>query len=242
MKIIGILLAVIIVGIVAYKMAYPSVTIRYRLTLNAEVDGVPKMGSGVIEVSYGKNPQILGASAELKINVRGEAVALDLGSRGTLFALLKGGEDSRSSAEWIVLRAFDLPGGAFPSPVEKGVKEVSQLSGKVDFPMKSLPILVRFGDTNNPLTVERVDPFNLEASFGAGVKLTGASIEIVSAGIWPFSWYGITGERITSEASTKLKWLTEYFDLQLDGQRFESASSQRRFQNSLNAGAFKAGW
>jgi hypothetical protein len=218
------------------------VTIRYRLTLNAEVDGVPKMGSGVIEVSYGKNPQILGASAELKINVHGEAVALDLGSRGTLFALLKAGEDSRSSAEWIVLRAFDLPGGSFPRPVEKGVNEVRQLSGKVDLPMKSLPLLVRFRDINDPMTIDKVNPLDLQASFGAGVKLTGVSVEIVSAGVWPFSWYGITGERITSEASTKLKWLTDYLDRQFDGRRFESASSQNRFQNSLNAGALKAGW
>ncbi len=198
-------LVIVIVGIVAlYRTAYPSVTVRYRLTLNAEVDGVPKVGSGVIEVSYSKIPQILGASAEFTINVQGEAVAVDLGSHGTLFALLKAGEDSRSSAEWIVLRAFNMPGGAFPSPVEKGVKQVGQLSGKVDLPLKSLPLLVRFRDINDPMTVEKVDPFNLQTTFRSGVELKGASVEIVSAGIWPLSWWGITGERLTRDVDARL--------------------------------------
>jgi hypothetical protein len=42
-------------------------------------------------------------------------------------------------------------------------------------------MFVRFRDINDPNTVERVDPNNLAASFGPGVRLTRATIEITDA-------------------------------------------------------------
>jgi hypothetical protein len=131
MKRLGIALTLIAAVVVLYQLAYPSVTVRYRLTLEALVDGEPKTGSGVIEVTYSKQSEFAGQH-ELVIDYRGEAVVLDLGSRGTLFALLKADTDSRSGPEWIVLRAFDFPGGSLPRPVEEGVKQVSRRSGKRD--------------------------------------------------------------------------------------------------------------
>src|SRR5947209_1047839 len=110
MKWLGILVAVLAVSIVAYWVAYPSLTLRYRLTLEAEVDGKPLTGASVVEVTYSKQPKI---RSDLIVTYRGEAVILDLGDRGTLFALLKAGTDSRSIPESIVLRAFNFEGAAF---------------------------------------------------------------------------------------------------------------------------------
>src|SRR5258707_10946399 len=124
MKWLKIFAALIIAAVVIFQLAFPSATVRYRLTLEADVDGEPATGSSVIEVSYGKKPRLLPNESELYVDVRGEAVALDLGQRGMLFALLKGGEDSRSGPAYIVLRAFNFPGGALPSPVEKGIGDV----------------------------------------------------------------------------------------------------------------------
>jgi hypothetical protein len=241
MKWVKIFAALIIAAVVIFQLAFPSATVRYRLTLEADVDGKPATGSGVIEVSYGKKLRLLPNEAEFHIDVRGEAVALDLGQRGMLFALLKGGEDSRSGPDYIVLRAFNFPGGALPSPVEKGVSDVRKLSGRIELPLKNLPLLVRFRDINNPVTVEKVDPLNLESSFGPGVKLTRATLEIVPADIWPFSWFGIAGEPITRGIDQKLKWLDRYYDTKFDGRRFETVESPSRFANSLASGAFKAG-
>jgi hypothetical protein len=42
-------------------------------------------------------------------------------------------------------------------------------------------MLVRFRDLHDPASVERVDPSDLAASFGAGVKLERMSIEITDA-------------------------------------------------------------
>src|SRR4051794_40755694 len=101
---------VFIVGFAAYTYVF-STTVRYRLTLEADVDGERKSGSSVVEVIYSKNNDPI-SQAEFTIDVRGEAVILDLGPRGTLFALLMSDTDSRSGPEYIVFRAFNLPGGA----------------------------------------------------------------------------------------------------------------------------------
>jgi hypothetical protein len=212
-------------------------TVRYRLTLQAEVDGEPISGSGVIEVTYSKNNDPI-SQAAFSIGVRGDAVVLDLGSRGTLFALLKADADSRSGPDYIVLRAFDFPGGALPSPVVSGLQQVRHLSGKRQLALTSLPLLVCFRDPSDPSTVEKVEPLDLEKCFGAGAKLVRAEIEIVSAGIWPLNRIGISGEPITRDIERRLSWLPRYHDLHLDGHRYETVSSQTSFANSLTAGDF----
>ncbi|QWG24635.1 hypothetical protein KMZ93_06990 [Bradyrhizobium sediminis] len=234
MKRLGIFLAIAFAGVAVYVAAF-SATVRYRLTLEAEVDGRPKIGSGVIEVTYSKNNDPI-SQAEFSIDVRGEAVVLDLGSRGTLFALLKGDSDSRSGPEYIVLRAFDFPGGALPSPVVSGLRQVQRLSGKRELRLTSLPLLVRFRDLNDPMTVEKVDPLNLEKSFGPGVKLTRATLEIVPAGIWPLSWIGITGEPITKNIDDKLSWLKG-----IGGRYLHGGSSARGAPLELDSGDFRKG-
>jgi hypothetical protein len=205
MKRLGIAVTLIFVGVAVYVAMF-SATLRYRLTLEAEVDGQRRTGSGVIEVTYAQNNDPISRSA-FSIGVRGEAVVLDLSARGTLFALLKGDTDSRSGAEYIVLRAFNFSGGALPLPVGDGLSKVKRLSGKVELPLTSLPLLVHFRDLNDPKTVEKVDPLDIEKSFSAGTKLVRATIEIVSAGVWPFSRYGVTGEPITKGLDAKLIWL-----------------------------------
>jgi hypothetical protein len=224
-----------------YNVAYPSLTLRYRLTLEAEVVGQPKIGSGVIEVIYRKQPEFASGRDRVSSH-RGQAVVLDLGERGTLFALLTAGSDSRSIPASIVLRAFDFPGGAFPGPtVEAGFSQIRKLSGKRELPLTSLPLLVRFRDINDPMTVEKVDPTDIASSFGAGTKLVRASIEVVPGGIWPLNSFGITGVPITGHIGAKLNWLAKFYDRRLDGQRFETASSSLPLANSLSSGAFSAG-
>jgi hypothetical protein len=153
---------------------------------------------------------------------------------------LKPGADGRSGPEYIVLRAFNFPGGALPSPVASGLQQVRHLSGKRQLPLTSLPLLARFRDLSDPKTIEKVEPLDLEERFGAGVKLVRAEIEIVSPGLWPFNRIGISGEPITSGIERRLSWLPQYRDRRLDGQRYETTSSQAPFANSLAVGDFKS--
>jgi len=225
---------VIVVAVIGYQLFTPIATLRYRLTLEAEVDGKPAIGSGVIEITYAKAARIL-SPGEYGARFRGEAVILDLGARGVLFALLKEGQDSRSAPDYIVLRAFNFSGGALPSPAEDGIRQVSRLSGKVELPLTSLPLLVRFRDINDPLTVEKVDPINLAASFGPDVKLTRATVEIVSAGLWPLSFLRFNRPSITTGIESRLPWLL-LVKSNIDG-TFTTTTNQ--LPNILHSGDFE---
>lgn len=207
MKRVAIVLTVGLCGCIAWFLAFPSVTLRYRLTLEAQVDDRTVVGSGVIQVTYEKNAQFLGASAEITHWAKGEAVVLDLGSSGVLFALLKEGDHTRSGADYIVPLAFGLPYGAV------GVRDFARLrdlAGRVDLPFDRLPLMVRFRDINDPKTVQRVDPNNLASTFGAGVFLTRVTLELVPAGIWPFHWLWFTGEPISRGLDLRLPWLATW--------------------------------
>jgi hypothetical protein len=240
MKWLAIIVALAVAAVVGFVTMYPSVTKRYRLTIEAEVDGQPKTGSSVIEVTWRKQPRI-GESPSLTYGSRGEAVVVDLGTRGALFALLKAGDDIRSAPQTIILRAFDFPGGIFQGPPDEVLRDFDRLSGKRELPLTSLPMLVRFRDLNDPKTVEQVDPLNIARNFGAGTKLVRATLEIVSAGIWPFNRYGVSGEPVTTGIEKRLSWLPSYYNLKFDGQRYETASSALPLANSLSSGAFKIG-
>lgn len=233
MKWLAALLAVLGIAIIGFNIVYPSVAVRYRLTLNAEVDGKPVSGSSVVQVLYETGFQFATESAAT-IRVEGEAVVLDLAERGMLFALLKAGQDERSIPQTIVFRAFNFPGGALPLPASDGIRQLARLSGKVNLPLANLPLLVRFRDLNDPLTVERVDPQNLEAAFGPGVKLTGATLEIVAANSWPLRVFGFLSEPITRGIEAKLGWLR-----QLKGGYLHGGSTSRNAPFGLHGGNFK---
>jgi hypothetical protein len=228
MKWLGIV-GVLIVGMVVwYGVSYPSVTVRYRLTLEALVDGELKTASGVREVTYSKGLAV-GGQGGLSIAVRGEAIALDLGDRGTLFALVSAGLDGRSGPEWIVLRAFDFDG--MPSPVEEGIKQVLRFSGKRELPPDRLPKLVRFRDPSDLRSVEWVNPLNIGDRFGADAKLVRVTLEIVPTGIWPLNDYGITGEPLTSGIESKLAWWSRpWLESMGDGVFIDTKVDKRDFK------------
>jgi hypothetical protein len=201
--------------------AFPSATLRYRLTIAVATPEGLRSGSGVIQVRYAKNPQFLGASAEWLPTVWGDAAAVDLGQRGTLFAILKEGTDSRSSPEYILLRAFGFPHGAMPTPVEQGIARIAALKGEVNLLPDELPMLVRFRDLADPMTVERVDPRNVAASFGEGVGFAGAQIEI-------------TDDPVTRGIEKQLPWLPG-----LKGGYLHGGSTSRGAPLELHAGDFR---
>lgn len=218
MKPVAIVIAAAIAAIaISALVVPPGVTYRYRLTLEAEVDGHQKTGSGVIEVSYQHHTSIGAMGRDVSAGFRGEAVALDLGNRGTLFALLTAGSDSRSGPESIVLKTFGLPGGAFPGWDAESLKLLRSLSGKRELPLDSLPLLVRFRDMNDPLTVEAVNPFSIDERFGPGARLMRATLEIVPSGIRPFNRFGISGEPLTTGIQDKLGWLRRLNGGYIDG-------------------------
>ena len=219
-KLAIILAAVIVVPYLIFQFLYPSVTHRYRLTLVADDNGKTVTGSGVIEASYWKKSQFMGAHGEYGNSARGETVVVDFGRKDQLFALLKEGTDSRSAPQWIVYPAFGI---GRTSPPDQELRQLRAVTDKAELDFTLLPMLVRFHDINDPKTVERVDPNNLAASFGPGVKLVKATIEI-------------TRDPVTTGITNRLTWLRSLKGGYLDG-RFSGGGPE--LSNILHGGDLK---
>ena len=181
----------------AWQVAYPSYTIHYRLSLTATVDGKSVMGSGVITVEYTARPNIL-HNERVGARAHGQAVMLDLGKRGALFALLATSPNSHSAATMLIPNAWWQRHFVHPD----NMRLLKTLRGSKNLSFEMLPMLVRFRDINAPVSVELVDPNDLSASFGSGVKLDGALIEI-------------TDQPVTLGLNKKLTWLESGYEEKL---------------------------
>ncbi len=161
-------------------------TYGYRLTLYVETPEGEKLGSNVVQVTtrfYTGLQRALNSYSS--VSVRGEATVADLGSRGLLFVVFRG-DTKRGGNNW--LPYLEMVEFLFPRQKFQGksssdeyvayLDELIRRKPKGDLPLKELPMLVRFRDINDPTTVERVDPDSLAASFGPGVALKRATLEI----------------------------------------------------------------
>lgn len=182
-------------------------TYRYRLTLEVETPAGIKTGTGVYEVSVSSGKPNLISPGGTAGSVKGEAISIDLGPSGRLFALLtkgQGGEYQHSYVgslpNIVTTRAGLVVDGRRPDPPRYGnlasfTREVASLKGKIEVLFDELPMLVRFADATDPKSVELVLPANLEAAFGPGIYLRRAWIEMTSA-------------HVTSGLEKHLPWIT----------------------------------
>lgn len=208
-------LTIAVVGYGLWQLTFPAWTIRYRLTLVAEVDGRQIAGSGVVETHW-RSQELFEPLTHnsWSTSFRGEAVVVDLGKPGLLFALLRGDQSRKRSPmrpEELVTR---VSADARRVGATRGVLRAIAASGDpVPIPLDELPLLVRFRDIADPRSVEQVDPNNLAQKFGPGVRLQSASLAVVSNGWWPFDWFGwpkmLAGEPVTKKIHEILPWLDD---------------------------------
>lgn len=177
-----------------YHSAIPSATIHYKLTLVVEGNGKQYTGSSVVEVYREDTTKVFAGIGGYGGNFKGEAVAVDLGEKGVLFALLKQ-QDNVDYPLYIFMKSFPeyFPARADITVID-GMRKLDHDKPKSGLPFDKLPMLVRFRDINDPKTVELVEPDDLEKSFGKGVKLVSTTLEI-------------TDEGVTSEVDKWLPWL-----------------------------------
>jgi hypothetical protein len=178
-------------------------TFRYRLTLAVAVDGTMHTGASVIEDTFVDQVALAGLAGGVPwaTRLRGEAVAVDLGVRGMLFCVLAR-DPTRSpapNAVWLPIHAFNsyfVTGSPATDSADFSaqVKAVLRDKPKRRVDLNELPMLVRFRDINDPGSIERIDPTNLAARFGAGVELVTATIEI-------------TDDPVTTGLENVLRWL-----------------------------------
>jgi len=98
---------IIIAVYVGYEAFFNHGSWNYKLTLVVETPEGQVVGSAVRKVSAQRDPVILQwipASGYGHAGVKGEAVVVDLGQRGVLFALLTGSDGSKGDALRMVFK------------------------------------------------------------------------------------------------------------------------------------------
>lgn len=170
-----ILAIVLVIGSVAMcKMAYPTYTYRYRMTVNVEADGKLYSGSSVIEVRLVKQMQLTFEMPPVATEVSGEAVFVDLGGGRNVVALLASGAMAKNVdyPKYIVPKHFNL------SYEDRDLVKFPGLQGKWE--ESELPALISFANLNDPKTARAVGSTEFENVFGPEVHFNGVSIEMTS--------------------------------------------------------------
>jgi hypothetical protein len=118
-------------------------------------------------------------SSSTSVRVTGEALAVEVMQGRWLFALLKGGEGWQGDAGLNAGFAIAVPLGHFARSAE-GARDVVGFpkDTPLELPREAWPLLVTFDDVAKPETVQEVDPADLAAVFGEGVRLKAVTLEI----------------------------------------------------------------
>ena len=214
----------------------PTSTWRYRVTVEIETPEGVKAGSAVHQLSNSP-PWFYWPESVNPPSFKGEAVVIDLGERGKVFALLH-------FQSWMngLYQAF---------PIERGQSSKAgiEIYNKMLKPgLKGewttfQPWMVTFTDLDDPMSVKRVydqkqdfDSLKLkfvvedhfEEVFGEGVKLKGIHVEI-------------TDDPVTKDILKILPWLPEYRSKLFDGRRIHTIEAENILANTLGLGSFKIG-
>jgi hypothetical protein len=211
-----------------------SVTSRYKLTLSVETPEGVKNAFSVVETTLEPG----------EIGVHGEALYLDLGpGRRPLIALLTAKQTNKKNSTksrrttWsndngpmtdFVLRLYGDSGSAASTSRDKFFEDEqrkARLRGPRPISPDDLPDLVTFADVNVPKSVILVDPNNLEATFGAGVRWKSITLEITDA-------------RLTTGIESRLTWLSSYSNKVLSGKE-GGELSDGSLADSLDTSALK---
>ena len=139
-----------------------------KLTVVVETPSGEVSGTSVIEIgaSYGSQPL---SPNEVWYGITGEATVVEVAPGRYLFALLDRSEERyyRAMREQIPTRDRG-----------KWLKLIPNMNEVAVLEPKNYPMLVTFGNIDNPKSVRKVDPANLAATFGPGFRLSEITLEI----------------------------------------------------------------
>jgi hypothetical protein len=217
MKLLAIVAILLVGAVLAYLVIYPTTSYRFRITLNFDTPQGPRSGSSVMEVRTRRYPAwtTFGNNTG-QSSLTGEAVFVDLGPgddgrAGNVVALLALGPRGEDVDFYL------LPGKAFEplwkkklgTPEFRGTSwELPKLppGTKTALHGDLIPTLMTFADLKDPASARVVLPDDLPQSLGQGVALHDVTLEMVAAGTWPLTLFGIGGEPITRGIEQKLLW------------------------------------
>ena len=182
MKALLIAITLFLAAVVIYTIKYPTYVYRYRLTIDVEIDGVPRSASSVIEVRESRQPQLLPEMAVLSQSARGEAIVLDLSGGRKLVAILSSIGDSDDYPTDVIRITFNVNGMD-----NRALKHLSELQGKKSVPSKQWPTLLVMTDPRDSTTIQVLEPSELSKSL-PGARWIGATVEMTTD---PVTYTGI---------------------------------------------------
>lgn len=149
---IAVLLGFVGATYVACAEIFPSGTWRYKITVNVQTPEGLKSGSAVREVHVKKNlAKYLNPDARVaSYEVLGEAVAVDLGNRGLVYALI----DWDSYEEFF--HAFPANTGSLTEFIDYYNRLEAEIPAAL--PQGNYPKFVRFKSSDDPKSVEILTP------------------------------------------------------------------------------------
>lgn len=170
LRVVPFLIPMTIVAIVVtvFVVRYPSYTWRQKSIVTVEIPGGETSESTVVQVHASLGPFPL-SGTEVEYHLRGEATVVEVRPGQYLFVLL-----SESQNEWAA-RIWEKE---LPPHRRDWLARIGRLKGARTVPPKLYPLLVTFGDVADPTSVRRVDPADLAASFGPGIRLKSITLEI----------------------------------------------------------------
>lgn len=173
---------------------------RYRITVEVDTPEGMRSGSSVWETRQWEGSGIPDRS--IRSAVKGEAVVVDLPG-GSMFALLRAQDMNVNYASNIVYsHLLDHPDPGVQMSREAdgfagNMRAIAKVKPAFELYPDEYPLLVRFRDTKDPASVEKVDPADLAASFGPGARLRRITV-------------AVTDDAVTTGIENRFAWWSEY--------------------------------
>lgn len=185
------------------ELYLPRREINYQLEITFEVDGKLVTGKGVQQLVVVRNSQFLSYGGYMSWAAYGEAIAIDLGDRGTIYALMASPTDkgvfTPSVSGWygfMLDDVFNLRQTHQNLAPAAYVRAIGKTTGSREVSLSHVPLMVHFRDERDPSTVERVFPDKPEDILGSGVRFISARITI-------------TDDPVSTGIGDRLTWLSE---------------------------------
>jgi hypothetical protein len=171
MRLVVRILIVIILPLLALTGCGKNYDWNQKLTVKVETPDGEKSASSVMsaQLTDTHGPFVPAEANGVSFQLSGEAVVLEVSPGRYLFVLLK----DIPALNWLVYPKMDsTKAGALLESGDDGG------AGEVALQRDQYPLLVTFDDINNPASVKRVNPANLEATFGPGYRLNGITLAL----------------------------------------------------------------
>lgn len=213
-------------SLISCSLAYSNPTYRYRLTVEVDTPIGVRAGTSVIEGKLAETWHLdnLSAGPNIRPSAVGEAVVVKLPNDRHLFAILK----SEDVGDWAsnIIFAF-VPRYRGEGANRETWRAINRIRGERELPrysrfgfrrkpVSAYPILVTFDDLVDPASVKRVNPDDLETTFGDGISLKRITVQI-------------TDDSVTTGIQELLPWL---------GQIKSSDLTQSDLPDGIPAGEF----